>query len=146
VADDEQQRRLEVAKLRLDVLKHITTLSGAAALILLALAQRTEGIRASELWGPQAATPATSFGLAALLALFNMMRLLRILDSSDPIPRNAVRTGTELVAFVCCGGRVQRDEVHLWDSRRATAAGRGGHSCRAHRRVRGVGHLRLLAA
>jgi hypothetical protein len=32
VVEDEQQRRLEeVVKLRLDVLKHITTLSGAAA-------------------------------------------------------------------------------------------------------------------
>ena len=42
MADDQEQRNFEVLKLRISFLQHITTLSGAAILIVLALIQRSE--------------------------------------------------------------------------------------------------------
>jgi len=42
VADDQEQRNLEIVKLRLAFLQHITTLSGAATLIILAITPRTQ--------------------------------------------------------------------------------------------------------
>jgi hypothetical protein len=50
MADDQEERSFEVVKLRIAFLQHITTLSGAAILIVLALIQRAEtpkgGVRA----------------------------------------------------------------------------------------------------
>jgi ABC-type sugar transport system permease subunit len=42
MADDHEERSFEVVKLRIAFLQHITTLSGAAILIVLALIQRAE--------------------------------------------------------------------------------------------------------
>jgi hypothetical protein len=42
MADDQEERSFEVVKLRIAFLQHITTLSGAAILIVLALIQRAE--------------------------------------------------------------------------------------------------------
>jgi hypothetical protein len=78
VADDEQQQRLEVVKLRIDVLKHVTTLSGAATLILLTLAERAEGDNGREL-----GIAAIYFALSTMGALVGIMLLLRTIDRTE---------------------------------------------------------------
>jgi hypothetical protein len=93
VADDEQQRRLEVVKLRIDVLKHITTLSGAATVILLALAERVKGIQANtNLW-----MAAFLFGSSTLVALVLITQLLHNIDRTETIPRFQGQRGTAIV-------------------------------------------------
>ena len=42
MADDQEERAFEVIKLRISLLQHITTLSDAATLIILAIMQRAQ--------------------------------------------------------------------------------------------------------
>jgi hypothetical protein len=100
VADDEQQRRLEAVKLRIDVLKHVTTLSGAATVVLLALADRVTGTQASRDLG----YAAFYFGLSTLSALSLMTILLRNIDRTETIPRRQGQRGTELVIVLFGSG------------------------------------------
>jgi hypothetical protein len=72
LADDQEQRNLEVVKLRIAFLQHITTLSGAAIVIILALIERPETTR--EMLLQQASTLAF-FVLAALISVQGVMYL-----------------------------------------------------------------------
>jgi hypothetical protein len=79
MADDQEQRNLEVVKLRIAFLQHMTTLSGAATLIILAIMQRTEDpqvVRAL-------AFVLSIFGLAALVSLQGMMYLINAPERTD---------------------------------------------------------------
>jgi hypothetical protein len=71
-AVDQEDRTFEVVKLRIAFLQHITTLSGAAILIILALVERAETKRGALLL----ATTASFFLLAALSAVGGIVALL----------------------------------------------------------------------
>jgi hypothetical protein len=71
MADDQEQRTFEVIKLRVAFLQHITTLSGAAILIVLALIERAE--TAEEAY--MLATAAVSLFLVAVISLYGVFSL-----------------------------------------------------------------------
>jgi hypothetical protein len=72
MADDQEQRTFEVIKLRVAFLQHITTLSGAAILIVLALIERAETAEEAYLL----ATAAVSlFLVAAVISLYGVFSL-----------------------------------------------------------------------
>ena len=71
-AVDQDERTFEVVKLRIAFLQHITTLSGAAILIIFALIERAE--TTSEAW--LLATTVFQFLLAALISVMGIVLLL----------------------------------------------------------------------
>jgi hypothetical protein len=81
VADDQEQRNFELVKLRIAFLQHITTLSGAAILIMLALIERAETAEAAGLL----ATGAAFYGLAVLVSVVGIMYLINYVKYEDPI-------------------------------------------------------------
>jgi hypothetical protein len=90
VADDQEQRTLEVIKLRIAFLQHITTLSGAAILIVLALIQRAETAEVAK----GLATALPFFALAALFSLFGVWSLIHRLEVQQHVPASAGKLAT----------------------------------------------------
>src|SRR5215208_1860440 len=72
VADDQEQRTFEVIKLRIAFLQHITTLSGAAILIILALVARAETVKQVKLL----AGTVPLYVLAALISVGGIVLLI----------------------------------------------------------------------
>ena len=70
MALDDDQRQLEIIKLCVDYLKHLTTLSGAATIVVLTLMERP-GTNAQLLAGP-----AFFFGVATILCLVGIFYLI----------------------------------------------------------------------
>ena len=70
MALDDDQRQLETVKLCIDYLKHLTTISGVAVVVVLTLLERP-GADMSAL-----AVPALLFGLAVILCLVGIVLLI----------------------------------------------------------------------
>lgn len=76
MSDGNDEGTLEVIKLRIDFLKHMTTLSGAATVIVLALIQRIQRLEDA----PLMAAPVVLFGLDAMLSLYGMVKLINLME------------------------------------------------------------------
>jgi hypothetical protein len=100
VANDLDQKRLEIVKLRIDVLKQVTTLSGAATLIVLAISQQVQTLKNVVLLG----IAGFYFGTATLVALFHMMWLLRMLDRTDSVRQFRGQLGMEVATGLLWAG------------------------------------------
>jgi hypothetical protein len=70
-AGDQEERTFEVIKLRIAFLQHITTLSGAAIVIILTLVERPETVGKALLL----AVPVTMFLIAALISVIGVVFL-----------------------------------------------------------------------
>jgi hypothetical protein len=75
MADDQEQKTFEIVKLRIAFLQHITTLSGAAILIILALMQRAKPEPDATAFVPLEATIAM-FAAAASISVLGLVWLL----------------------------------------------------------------------
>jgi hypothetical protein len=102
MADDREQRGFEVVKLRIAFLQHITTLSGAAILIILALVQRapTPGIAL------QLAVTGSLFVYAALISVVGIASMLGLGDMAevDYSRSSPGRRTTFFAGGAFCGG------------------------------------------
>jgi hypothetical protein len=72
VAEDRYQENLEIVKLRIAFMQHLTTLSGAATLIVLAILQRTE----EDFLAWELGVVLALFGVATLLCVSGAARLI----------------------------------------------------------------------
>jgi len=70
MALDDDQRQLETVKLCIDYLKHLTTLCGAATIVVLTLMQLPD-MKTGPLW-----FPAFLFGLATIICVLGMVYLI----------------------------------------------------------------------
>jgi hypothetical protein len=115
LAFDEDQRQLEIVKLCVDYLKHLTTLSGAATIVVLALLDRPDTNAEALLF------PAFAFGLATIISVLGMYYLIAgfawdLLDKrAAGVPFVAVVSGMFVYALVTLilGAFVPSDEVRL---------------------------------
>ena len=112
MADDREQRGFEVVKLRIAYLQHITTLSGAAILIILALIQRAPTADIAV----KLAVDASTFVYAVLISVFSIGTLLGLdhladVDHSQKSPgrratffaSGAFGTGVAIALFTMAG-------------------------------------------
>ena len=90
MADDQEQRTFEVIKLRIAFLQHITTLSGAAILIMLALIERAETAEVAK----EMAVVVPFFALAVLFSLVGALYLTYELELRPRVRASAGRLAT----------------------------------------------------
>ena len=94
MADDQEQRNLEVVKLRIAFLQHMTTLSGAATLIILALLQRIRDPDA--VWN--LALLSAVLASSTVVSVWGMLLLLYLLGRTDLRLRGSHGLLTTLIA------------------------------------------------
>jgi hypothetical protein len=82
VADDKEQRRLEVLKMRLDFLKLMATLSGVATVVVLTIMQPT----LAPLIVSNLALVTLAFGLTAIVSVFGMLSMMDIFERFGAAP------------------------------------------------------------
>jgi hypothetical protein len=78
LSDDQEQRKLEVVKLRMAFLQHMTTLSGAAALVILAILQGDAAYRVEA----SLAVVLVWFGLATVVSVVGMVLLINFIEET----------------------------------------------------------------
>jgi hypothetical protein len=98
-AVDQEERTFEVVKLRIAFLQHITTLSGAAILIVLALAERAETTRQALLL----TSTVTFFLAAALIAVNGVVFLLMQLMHMERVVGRGRATAGSFTTFLTGG-------------------------------------------
>ena len=95
-AAEQADRHFEVVKLRIAFLQHLTTLSGAAILIVLALAERAETTGQVILL----LSTLTSFFVAALISITGVVFLLMLLTNTERVlGSNRATAGTFATYF-----------------------------------------------
>jgi hypothetical protein len=94
--DDQAQRNLEVVKLRITFLQHMTTLSGAATLIILAIMQRA---RDPFVVSNLATVTVHSYAFTAFFSVVAMVLLINALERTDlPLRRDTGRFTTQVAS------------------------------------------------
>jgi hypothetical protein len=111
-AVDQDERTFEVVKLRIAFLQHITTLSGAATLIILAIMQRTEDPFVVR---DLATIIVVTYAFTAVFSVLGIVSVINMLQRADLYPRpdtgryitviasGSFAAGTMLVAIISTG-------------------------------------------
>jgi xanthine/uracil permease len=103
VPDNQYQENLEIVKLRIAYLQHLTTLGGAATLIVLAVMQRTETPFVD--W--ELAVDLSFFGFATLVYVLSVARLINHAQwNGRDLESSAGQTSANLAGAVFAGGVV----------------------------------------
>jgi hypothetical protein len=102
MSDDREQRNLEVIKLRITFLQHMTTLSGAATLIVLAIMQRSDDAQVVSAF----ALTIFIFGVAAIVSVYGLTFLVNIPGRHDRPLQGSEGFWTTLVAGTAFGSGV----------------------------------------
>ena len=100
--DDQEQRNFEIVKLRIAFLQQLTTLSGAATLIVLALMQRTESTLV--VW--RLSLDLALFGIATLGCVVGATRLINHTQMRGHDLERSAGRGTTNLAGAVFGGAV----------------------------------------
>jgi FtsH-binding integral membrane protein len=100
MADDQEQRVVEVIKLRITFLQHIATLGGAAIVIILALIQRAETAREAHLL--ESTIPL--FLVAVVISLFGVALLIIHTEHAGHVQASAGRFTTLFASAMCLAG------------------------------------------
>jgi hypothetical protein len=99
--DDQEQKKLEVIKLRIAFLQHASTLSGATTLIVVALIQRADRVN---LLQTSLAIPTPLFALAAVVSVAYTVKLINHVESADPVDASTGRFAAMIVCGLFAGG------------------------------------------